>query len=173
MGTIDEDEMKRIFLIYMMLAGLIFLQGCSDEPGLKEEDMAEFSRLTWLKGIWEGRQGNATLYESWRSKSFRSLEGISYTTINAERAYIQTMRIEQSSNKITMTISIEEGSEETVMDLTEITDDKVVFTRASGSYPEQVIYTREGDNVMVVQLSGSQNVDAGVQEFRYKKTGET
>jgi hypothetical protein len=167
-----RKKMKK-YLFLILIFGFYLLPGCGDEPGLKEEDLTDFNRLLWIKGIWEGKQGEAQLYESWRSKSFRSLEGLSYTSVNKERVYVQTMRIEQSSNKITLTISINEGSEETVLDLEEITDDKIVFTRSSGSFPEQVIYSREGENIMVVQLSGAPNADAGVQEFRYKKTSDT
>jgi hypothetical protein len=165
-------KMNKPVAVILLLITVIIMHGCSDEPGLKEEDMADFNRLTWVKGIWEGREGNADFYESWRSKSFRTLEGISYTTVNKERVYVQTMRIEQSSNRITLSINFNEGEDETVLDLSEITDDQVVFTKSSGSFPEQVIYKKEG-NGMIVQLSGDANADAGVQEFRYKKTGDT
>jgi hypothetical protein len=60
---------------------MIIYTGCEDEPALKEEDLTDFNKITWLKGIWEGKQGDAQLYESWRSKNFRTLEGISYTTV--------------------------------------------------------------------------------------------
>jgi hypothetical protein len=168
----DEEGMGIKYLAYLLLF-LFMLTGCSDEPGLKEEDMTDFNRLTWIKGIWEGRQGDAYIYESWRSKSFRTLEGISYTTINNQRVYSQNMRIEQSSNKITLNIRIDEGETETVLDMTEIDDNRVVFNISSGSYPEQVIYTRESDGNMVVQISGDQVTDTGSQEFRYKRSGDT
>jgi hypothetical protein len=165
--------MKKIYLTVLLLFSFILFQGCNDEPALEEEDLSEFNKISWIKGIWEGNQGDARLYESWRSKSFRSMEGISYTTVNKQRVYVQTMRIEQSGNKISMTITTDQGSEETVLDLTEATDDQIVFTRSSGSYPEKIIYSKEADDRMTVQLSGSPNAAAGVQEFAYKRTGET
>jgi hypothetical protein len=173
LNNFKGDLMKRICLTALFLLSFILIQGCNDEPALEEEDLSEFNKLSWIKGIWEGTQGDAKLYESWRSKSFRSLEGISYTTVNKQRVFVQTMRIEQSGNKITLTITSGKGDEETTLDLTEVTDDTIIFTGASGSYPEKIIYSREGDNRMTVQLSGAPNADAGVQEFSYRRTGET
>jgi hypothetical protein len=165
--------MRKLYVFLLLPLSLIFIQGCGDEQGLKEEDLGEFNKITWIEGIWEGRDGDADFYESWRSRSYRSLEGISYTTIRDERVYEQTMRIEQSNNKITLTINFKEGAEQTVLDLMQIAEGRVVFVKTSGTYPEKVVYSKEGDNRMKVQLSGTQNADAGVQEFEYKKTGDT
>jgi hypothetical protein len=164
--------MVRSGIYIIIISLLLVLSGCDDEPALKEEDLSEFNKLTWLKGIWEGRQGDAKLYESWRSKNYRIMEGISYTTVNSQRVYIQTMRIEQSNNKITLHVKSETGSEETVLRLYEADDNKITFVNSEGGFPERVVYKKD-NNIMNVEISGISGEEDKTQEFEYKKTGET
>jgi len=139
---------------------------------MKEEDLTDFNRISWMKGIWEGKQGDAVLYESWRSKSYRSMEGISYTTVDDRRVYIQTMTIEQSNNKIILSITNKQGTEQIFLELTDIAEDKVVFVNPSDGYPGKIVYQKD-KNKMIVELSGSGGNEENTQRFEYRKTEET
>lgn len=166
-------KLRRTALYLMIITSVfLFVPGCDDGPGLKEEDMTEFNKITWLKGIWEGRQGDAKLYESWRSKNYRILEGLSFTSVGGERVYIQTMRIEQSNNKIILVIKAGEGEEETQLELKEASENKIIFSNPENKFPEQVTYRRE-KNRMIVEVSGTFGSEEKSQEFVYRKTDQT
>lgn len=153
----------------LFLLALFLFMGCEgQEP--KTEDTAAFSKLNWMRGIWEGEQGNAETYESWVRKSYRIMEGISFTKQNKEKVYSQSMRIEQNNNKIKLLLKAEGAATPDVFDLAEVTEDRAVFINTENKYPEKIIYEKSGDKTMIVKVAGEN--EAQSTTLKYEKTKE-
>lgn len=159
---------KLLLLLYITIH--ILFAGCNDSE-VAEEDMTEFNKLEWLQGVWEGTQGDARIYESWRRKNFRIMEGISYTTVDNKRVYSQDMRIEQSNNKIQYIITEVTGEEKEVrLTLSTIDETSAEFINAEEGYPGKIIYSQTQNNRMNVSLLGPEGDEKDKTEFNYRKT---
>lgn len=169
----EKSKVNKLIKFLPLLITFIFLlliTACS-ETEVKEEDLTEFKKFEWMLGIWEGKQGEAETYESWRRKNFRILEGISYTTIDNQRVYSQDMRIEQSNNKIYYIIQKSTYTDKEIkLELTEVSDSTVQFTNSEVGFPEKIIYSRLKNKRMNVTLSGEEEDENNRTEFNYKQT---
>jgi hypothetical protein len=144
----------RVIKYLIPLLFLIFI-GCeSQEP--KTEDTTEFQKLNWLIGVWEGKQGNLDIYESWSRKSFRIMEGVSTTTEKRKPLHSQTQRIEQNNNKIRLIVTSGDN-QPVILEMKSVSENQVEFINPSNTYPERVIYSREGKDKMKVIFEGEGN----------------
>ncbi len=152
----------------ILILSLLFIWSCG-EQNVKEEDLTNFNKMDWLLGIWEGKQGDADIYESWRKKNFRIMEGISYTTQDERRVYAQTMRIEQNNNNIFLIIKFNEG-EENILRAETIDDDKIIFVNTEEGFPHTVTYKKSGNGINV-SIKGEDESTPST-ELTYKRTGD-
>jgi hypothetical protein len=155
--------------IILLAAGIFLFSGCG-ETDVKEEDTTDFKKLGWILGVWEGKQGDADIYESWRRKNYRIMEGTSYTTSEGSRVFSQNMRIEQSNNIINYIILDENGEGIQKFQLTSLEDSTAEFTNAEEGYPDKIIYKREKQNRMNVSLLGEKEDQTAKSELNYRKT---
>jgi hypothetical protein len=156
----------KIYLTFFITFSIL-IAGCGNGD-FKEEDTTEFEKLSWMLGIWKGKQGDAELYESWRKVNYRIMEGISYTTQDKTRIYSQTMRLEQSNNKIFLLVTLPNSTEPITLDLEEIAENKAVFVNNEIEYPKRIVYLLEKENAMKVILEGDSREN--ITEFNYIKT---
>lgn len=156
----------KIILTFLITFSILFL-GCGNGD-FKEEDTTDFEKLSWMLGIWKGKQGDAELYESWRKVNYRIMEGISYTTQDKARVYSQTMRLEQSNNKIFLLVTLPNSTEPITLDLKQIEENKAVFVNSEDQYPKRIEYSLEKENIMNVALEGESQEN--ITEFNYRKT---
>ncbi len=158
----------KINIVLTILFLLIMVSGC-DTQEQKTEDLGRFNKLSWMEGIWRGKQGDAKLYESWHKKNFRLMEGISYTTDeNGRRVYSQDMRIEQNNNQVYYTIKLSEDQQQTLK-LTEVTDTSAVFENEGEGYPAKITYRHPAEDAMAVSLEGENEGTSMNTKLSYKK----
>lgn len=160
---------KKYFLIFIIAAAFYVFTGC-EKKEMKTEDTSDFDKFSWMMGIWEGRQGDASLYESWTKQNYRTMEGISFTTQDKFRIYSQTMHLEQSNNKIFLLITPKETKEVTTLYLQTISDSLAKFiNQDSTGYPKNIIYKRTSPKRMEVKVDGKTPETSTTLKYRKTK----
>ncbi len=138
-------------LLFAIFLCILFI-GCGTQEQ-KTEDLGRFNKLSWMENVWRGKQGDASLYESWHKKNFRIMEGITYTTDeNGKRVFTQNMRIAQSNNQVYYLIRPDNNPE--TFKLTSVTDSSAVFENMTKGYPHTITYNQVSDDSMLVSLEG-------------------
>jgi hypothetical protein len=154
--------------IFISLIGVIlFFTACENQEP-KTEDTTNFNKMSWLLEVWEGKQGDADIYESWVRKSFRIMEGISTTKQAGTTLFSQSMRIEQNNNVIKMIVTTTDTNDQNTLELESIDDSTIIFKNIQNSYPAKITYIKMGDDQLKVIYSGAGATEP-VTELAYTK----
>lgn len=160
---------KKYFFILIITAVFFVFTGC-EKKEMKTENTTDFDKLNWMMGVWEGKQGDASLYESWTKQNYRTIEGISFTTQDKVRIYSQNMHLEQSNNKIFLLITPKENKEVTTLNLETISDSLAEFiNQDSTGYPKKIIYTMIASKRMEVKVDGETPETSTILKYRKTK----
>jgi len=153
MRTIDG---KRVFLgalAILLLAGPVAAQN-KDKEKDKDHPKADFGKLKFMAGCWEGRLDKDTSVEEiWTNPADNLLLATTrYLKGNHATGY-EFSRIEATDSAVVFAAS-SEGKPFDVYTLKTLVDEYVVFENLSRTFPQRIIYRRASDGALIPRNEG-------------------
>lgn len=111
--------------------------------------------LSWMSGYWLSCEGGREVSETWSDPRGGLMAGVSVTVGRSSQGSLEFMRIWPVGETLAF-LAQPSGVPATVFPLIEAAPNRAVFENPEHDFPQQVIYSREGD-VLTGRIEGLAN----------------
>lgn len=160
LATTGKGRIMRIeSLLSCLLLGASSL-ACGAPP-------CDIQDLAWLVGGWKQCHGTDCTEERWMPARGGRMLGVNQQW--GERRAFEFLRIEERGQQIVY-VAQPEGGEATTFTLTHCQDRHAGFTNDAHDFPQRIAYRADGDDTIVVRISGHQDDRPRSMEWRWSRT---
>jgi len=113
-------------------------------------------QFDWLAGTWTRESASATVYESWRVLSERTMEGQSHVVLKTtgERRLAESLLLVEMGGEIYYIPRPPENPYPVTFRLTSHDDGVAVFENPQHDFPTKIVYRRNDDGSMTASIEG-------------------
>ena len=124
-----------------------------------------FEKLNWIIGTWTGEGNGGTMYETWTKFSNQLIIGESYSILNEDTVFSETMRIEQLDSSIFYIVKVSHNKSEILFKLIDAGNNKVIFENLEHDFPTRIIYIKKDSDTLHARIEGTSEGEAKSQDF--------
>jgi hypothetical protein len=114
----------------------------------------ELSSLDWLAGTWKRDSSRGPIHERWIVLSERTLEGHSWRVVDGERIALESILLVAMGKEIFYIPKVPENPYPVPFRMTELEARRAVFENPEHDFPTKIIYTRVGNDSLIVSVEG-------------------
>jgi hypothetical protein len=135
---------------------------------LAQGQKPSLEQLSWLRGCWEGRQGEATLEEIWLKPLGLSMLGRSRAVKNGKTVSYEFMQFRQNNEGLAF-IAQPRGGPAVSFKFARSGDDEVVFENPQHDFPQRITYQRKGKGLLLASIEGTEKGKNQRTEFQMRR----
>ena len=125
--------------------------------------------LSWLSGYWQNQAESGTTEECWLHSGPDDMLGMHRSRNQNGGTFLEYLKIEKTPQGIVY-IAYPSGQEKTVFKLTDIAENKVIFTNPAHDFPQTIVYWLDNHNILHARINGSQNGRTISREWIFNKS---
>ncbi len=169
--------MKKIVVLLALVA--IVLNACknneketvaTDEIG-SENHYDKIKELQWMLGTWTNKTETEFSQETWTRENDSTFTGYSFTEINGEVVFAETMALELKANQLELTVATAKNKDEkpVTFKLIPSTEGQFTFENKKHDFPQRIIYTNPAKDSIHAWVEGDSNGEFKKVDFHFSK----
>lgn len=117
-----------------------------------------FTAITMLQGSWHNYSKDGNAYEIWEKANDSSLYAKNFSIKDNDTIFNEIITIEKRNGEIQYRPSVKDGPEiiKALFILEEANNNKLVFKKNEDVFPQNISYTRIGNDSLLIEVSGQQ-----------------
>lgn len=125
-------------------------------------------RVAWLQGCWETASAQRTIEEQWMSPRGANMVGMSRTIRGDVLAAYEFLLLREAGDQLEYE-SHPSGQKTAKFLSTTVSGDMVVFENPQHDFPQRIGYRREGRNMLIAWIEGTDKGQPRRVEFPYRR----
>lgn len=122
--------------------------------------------LSWMIGSWEGKNSRGIMYENWTRLSDDVMQGRSFTIVEGDTAFSETMRIQQFETDVYYIVKVSHNEYLISFKLIEKGAKDVTFENLEHDFPNRIFYSLKGDD-LYARIEGKGKGDRASIDFHF------
>ena len=165
---------KYIFLVFLPI--LIFScknnsESVSTESIVSNRKYKKIEQLAWLLGTWTHESGEKFSQETWSKENDSTFTAFSFTQVDGETVFAETMALEQKNNVLQLTAADanDKGSPPVTFRFISSEENQFTFENKSHDFPERITYTNPVKDSLHAWIEGTVNNEKKKVEFKFSR----
>lgn len=124
----------------------------------------------WLIGTWQGTSENGTITESWEQKNDSLFVGVDYLINEKDTFYTEHIELRQRGADLYYIPTVTDQNEGKPVEFKlSSSEGKLVFENPTHDFPQFIIYTQQGKDSLLAEVSGKENGVPRSEKFWLKR----
>ncbi len=169
--------MKKIVILLAVVA-LVF-NACKNNENEKdaadgvgaEERLETLKELQWLLGTWTNKTETEFSQETWSRENDSTFTGYSFTEINGEVVFAETMALELKADQLLLTVATAKNEDEkpVTFKLIPSPEGQYTFENKKHDFPQRIIYTNPAKDSIHAWVEGNNKGEFKKVDFHFSK----
>ena len=175
MRLIDRILMRTVFIFGLMLLVISCKNKetqISKDVEISNNNYSKIDSLQWLVGNWTNISNESESYENWIQENDSTLTAFSYTTIEKDTIFSETMMLQQLGDAVFLTVRVPDQNESEAVTFTLLTTGDTVFTFENKihDFPKRISYTNPVKDSIHAWIEGEIDGENRKVDFRFKRS---
>ncbi|MEO8513375.1 MAG: DUF6265 family protein [Ignavibacteria bacterium] len=133
------------------------------------QEKTDMDKLLWIVDSWVSTDGESKSYEEWKKTDDNLYEGGSKTVKNGDIIFMESLRIERTSEGIFYVADVKHNPKPVRFKLTDVSDTLAVFENPEHDFPKKITYMNENGNLHAfIEGPGKDGKDKKIDFFLTK-----
>lgn len=118
------------------------------------------TQFDWLVGKWNRKndKDSKKTFENWTKKSNTEYLGVSYTLLNRDTVWKETVTLTKTKNTWLFAVKGEEDQQPTLFKLAKADNSSFVFENKNNEFPKVIQYKNNGDTFSAIVSGGDMTI---------------
>jgi len=175
MRLIDRILMRTIFIFGFTLLVI----SCKNKEShilkdieISDNNYSKIDSLQWLVGNWTNISNESESYENWIQENDSTLTAFSYTTIEKDTVFSETMMLQQLGDAAFLTVGVPDQNEAEAVIFTLLATGDAVFTfeNKNHDFPKRISYTNPVKDSIHAWIEGEIDGENRIVDFKFKRS---
>lgn len=159
--------------IFFSLSFILFSckNKANDEIISEEKKFDKIEQLQWLEGEWSNISSESQSYETWTKQNDSTLTSYSYTTVENDTVFVETVNLQERSNDLFFTVTVPDQNDSEAVTFKLIPSEKGIFTfeNTEHDFPQRITYTNPVKDSIHAWIDGVMEGETKRVDFFYKR----
>ncbi len=132
-------------------------------------NFSKMERMQWLLGTWVNDFTPEFSQESWKRENDSTFRAFSFTTVNQDTVFAETMALQQRRGNLFLTVSEASNKNPITFGLVSSEDGAFVFENKDHDFPQRIVYTNPVPDSLHAWIEGPLEGEMKTLHFYFSK----